>query len=126
MRIAEYPVMTAVLPDVLTRLTETQFDALCDFVFNVGAANFRQSQLLDAVNALEFHRIPGQLRRWVYAKKIKLPGLVTRREREIELFMLGVATTRGPIPADEELSPIDIYCEGRDSGACSTVPGARL
>ena len=106
MRIAEYPVLTEVSRDI--SLTQTQFDALCDFVFNVGAHNFRQSQLLVVINDREFHRVPDQLRRWVYADRKKLPGLVTRREREIELFMEGVTITRGPVPPNEDLSPIDI------------------
>lgn len=106
MKLAEHPVLMAVAPEI--ELTQTQFDALCDFVFNVGARNFRQSQLLAAVNANEFHRVPDQFRRWVYASKRKLPGLVTRREREIELFLEGVTLTRGAVPADEDLSPIDI------------------
>jgi lysozyme len=106
LRIAEHPVLTEVSRDI--SLTQTQFDALCDFVFNVGAQNFRQSQLLVVINDREFHRVPGQLRRWVFADGKKLRGLVTRREREIELFMEGVTITRGPVPADKDLSPIDI------------------
>jgi GH24 family phage-related lysozyme (muramidase) len=105
MRIAEFPVLMEVARDVA--LTQTQFDALCDFVFNVGAQNFRQSQLLVVINDREFHRVPGQLRRWVYAGNKKLPGLVIRREREVELFMEGVTITRGA-PPGEDLSPIDI------------------
>jgi GH24 family phage-related lysozyme (muramidase) len=109
MRIAEYPVLTEVSREVA--LTQTQFDALCDFVFNVGGQNFRQSQLLVVINDREFHRVPGQLRRWVYAGGKMLPGLVTRREREIDLFMEGVTITRGT-PANEDLSPIDIRTGG--------------
>jgi GH24 family phage-related lysozyme (muramidase) len=106
LQLAEYPLLLAISPQIV--LTQTQFDALCDFVFNVGARNFRQSQLLVAVNAGEFHRVPDQFRRWIYASKRKLPGLVTRREREIELFLRGVTLVRGPVAADEDLSPIDI------------------
>lgn len=130
LRLAEYPVLSAVTPDVLAKLTELQFDALCDFTFNVGAGNFRESTLLKAINAEEFHRVPGQLRRWVYASGKKLRGLETRREREIELFMADVRETRGPIPADEDLSPIDLRCEVADvtgsARACATAEGEQL
>ena len=100
------PVMASVAADL--DLTQTQVDALCDFVFNVGASNFRSSSLLRAINNSEFHRVPDQFRRWVYADGQKLRGLQKRREHEIALFMEGVSVTRGPVPADEDLSPVDI------------------
>jgi GH24 family phage-related lysozyme (muramidase) len=106
LRIAEYPVLTEVSGDI--ELTETQFDALVDFVFNVGSNNFRQSTLLKVINAGEFHHVPAQLRRWVNANGKKLRGLVTRREREIELFMEGVGLPRGEVTVDEDLPAIDI------------------
>jgi lysozyme len=107
LKIAEFPVLTEVSRDIV--LSQEQYDALVDFVFNVGATNFRQSTLLKVINAEEFHRVPEQLRRWVNAGGKKLRGLVTRREREIALFMEGVAPSRGAVPrVNEDLSRIDI------------------
>jgi GH24 family phage-related lysozyme (muramidase) len=104
LELAEYPVLTEVSRDI--SFSQAQFDALVDFVFNVGPRNFRESTLLKVINAKEFHLVPQQLRRWVYADGKRLPGLVIRREREAALFMEGVASPRGL--AEEDLPPIDI------------------
>lgn len=62
MRTAQIAVMVAVQPE----LSDGQFAALCDFVFNVGSGNFRRSTLLKVINAEEFDKVPFQFRRWVY------------------------------------------------------------
>lgn len=83
----------AVLSHTKITLTDGQFGALCDFVFNVGATNFSRSTLLKRINERSLASVPAELRRWVIAKGVKWPGLVTRREKEIELFFVG-----SPIP----------------------------
>ena len=87
-------------------LTDGQYAALCDFVFNVGHGKFRASTLLRRLNAGDFHDAPRQPRRWVFAGGKKLPGLVIRREREIELFLDGKAPSKGVSPDAGE--PVDI------------------
>ncbi len=89
-------------------LTDGQYAALCDFVFNVGSGNFRRSTLLKVVNAGDFDGVPFQLRRWVKAGGRELPGLVTRREREIELFFDGLPIARAAPPAGMDVEPVDI------------------
>ena len=74
---------------VTVTLSQQQFDALVSFVFNVGCANFARSTLLRLLNLGSYNAVPSQLARWVYANKIKLPGLVARRRREGELFQDG-------------------------------------
>ena len=101
---AERTVMTAVDVD----LTDGQYAALCDFVYNVGGGNFKRSTLLKVVNAGEFDGVPFQLRRWVKAGGRTLPGLETRREREIELFFEGIGIPRAAPLEGEDLSPVDI------------------
>lgn len=68
-------------------LTQGQFDALCSFVFNVGAAAFLGSTLLTRLNAEDYASVPEQLRRWTKAhdgtKLVVDPILVQRRESEI-------------------------------------------
>jgi lysozyme len=98
----------SVMSSVKVPLTDSQFAALTDFVFNVGGANFRASTLLEAVNANQRDRVPAQLRRWVLAKGKPLAALQTRREREIELFFAGLPKTREIPPPGENLSPVDI------------------
>lgn len=71
----------------LPELRVNQFDALVDFVFNLGIGNFKKSTLLKKiVNNPDDESIPDEFRKWVYAtvggKKVKLEGLVKRREWE--------------------------------------------
>lgn len=71
-------------------LTENQLSALVSFVFNVGGWNFRSSTLLRRLNEGKYDEVPFQMRRWIYARvhgeKVVLPGLVTRRDKEAELW----------------------------------------
>lgn len=102
MATAESTVATA----VTAKLSDGQFAALADFVFNVGSANFRNSTLLRVVNDGQTASVPVQLRRWVYAKGKVWPGLQTRREGEIDLYFEGIP--RPPAPPSQLTSPIDI------------------
>jgi lysozyme len=67
-------------------LNQNQFDALCDFVFNVGAGNFRSSTLLRLLNAGNYAGAANQFAVWNLAGGRVLPGLVTRRAAEAALF----------------------------------------
>ena len=97
---------STVVSAVTATLTNGQFAALADFVFNVGSANFRGSALLRVINAGQSDSVPVQLRRWVYAKGKAWPGLQTRREGEIDLYFEGLPHP----PASKEItSPIDIF-----------------
>jgi GH24 family phage-related lysozyme (muramidase) len=106
-----YSAHAAVARTITIKLTDGQTAALTDFVFNVGSANFRSSTLQKLVNASQFDGVPAQFRRWVMAGGKKLPGLVNRREGEINLFFDGVPRTmmkRLPTAAIENLPPVDI------------------
>jgi GH24 family phage-related lysozyme (muramidase) len=89
-------------------LTDGQFAALCDFVYNVGASNLRNSTLLQVINQGDFDRVPAQFRRWIIADGREIPGLKIRREREIILFFDGLPIPRAAARLGEDLSPIDI------------------
>jgi GH24 family phage-related lysozyme (muramidase) len=93
---------------VTSELTSGQHAALCDFTYNVGSGNLQRSTLLRYVNAGLIDRVPGQFRRYVLANGRKLRGLVTRREKEIELFFDDLTIPRSAPDPDEDLSPIDI------------------
>jgi lysozyme len=101
---SQYSVMTS----VRIRLTDGQFAALADFVFNVGSSNFRQSTLLTVVNQSEFDYVPDQFRRWILAGGKRWDALATRRDREIDLFFDGLPKKRGPVKRRFDLSQIDI------------------
>ena len=60
-----------------------QYDALCSFIFNLGIGNFKSSTLLKKIKAgAPTEEIQAEFKRWVYAKKKVLKGLVRRREWE--------------------------------------------
>lgn len=77
----------AVMRMVKVKLNANQIAALIDFVFNAGAGNFEISTVRKVINRGDFDSVPAQLMRWVYAKGVKLPGLVRRRRVEAELWM---------------------------------------
>lgn len=68
-------------------LTQGQFDALVSLVFNIGRTAFSRSTLLRKLNQEDYEGAAAEFPRWVYAKGKKLPGLVTRRNDEMELFL---------------------------------------
>lgn len=101
---AERGVMTL----VDTELTDGQYAALCDFVFNVGIGNFRSSTLRKRVNAGDHDRVAFEFRRWIFAGGKKLPGLELRREKEIVLYFEEMGIPRAaPLPGEDQ-TPIDI------------------
>jgi lysozyme len=101
---AQRTVMTA----VQVQLNDTQFAALCDFVYNAGPSNFKNSGLLRVVNAMQFDQVPVQLRRWVMAGGQEIAGLKSRRSQEIALFFDGQFVPRAAPSGPEGTSPLDI------------------
>lgn len=71
---------------VKVTLKQGQFDALVDFVFNLGSGRLASSTLLRLLNMGQYDRIPDELRKWIYGGGEKLPGLITRREAEAEMW----------------------------------------
>jgi GH24 family phage-related lysozyme (muramidase) len=117
---SEYTVMTAVTP----RLTDGQFAALTDFVFNVGSANFRNSTLLRAVNATQIDRVSAQFRRWVIAGGKPLHALQLRRDQEVDMFFEGIPKPKNVPKQGEDLSPLDIRT-GMPVGIASPAQGTQ-
>lgn len=71
---------------VTVDLSQGQYDALCDFVFNLGSGNFRTSTLLKKLNAGDYKGAATEFGRWTKAAGRTLPGLVKRRLEEAKLF----------------------------------------
>lgn len=82
----------AINRNVKVVLTQNQFDALSDFVFQYGETKFRNSTLLKKINENKLNEVPTEFAKWVKATNPKtgqletLKGLVTRRQRNIELW----------------------------------------
>ena len=74
------------------RLTQNQYDALISFMFNVGVGHFQSSTMFRKLQSGESEEsIVKEFGRWIYAtingKKAVLPGLVSRRDEEANMFL---------------------------------------
>lgn len=83
------PFATCVRKAVRVPLTNNQFTALVSFAYNVGEGDFLKSTLLKVLNNGHSDQVPEQLKQWVHGRATGnaiIPGLVNRRNAEIELW----------------------------------------
>lgn len=71
---------------VTVPLKQGQFDALVDFVFNLGAGNFQSSTLLRKLNAKDYAGAAAEFNKWNHAGGKVVAGLTARRQAETDLF----------------------------------------
>jgi len=76
---------------VAVPLSQSQFDALVSFVYNVGSGAFRGSTLLRVLNGGDYAAAAGEFNRWNRAGGMVLAGLVSRRAEESQRFAQGIA-----------------------------------
>ena len=69
---------------VLATEPERRLAAIVDFTFNLGAGRLQTSTLRQRINQRDWSEVAIQLRKWVYSGGKVLPGLLIRREVEIE------------------------------------------
>lgn len=70
------------------KLTQGQFDALIDFIFNVGTGNFIESSMYQLLKAkAKPLAVAEQFKRWVYANGNIQQGLVERRDWEYNKYL---------------------------------------
>ena len=67
-------------------LTQSQFDALVAWTYNLGPGALKESTLLRKLNEGDYKDAPYQIKRWNRAGGKVLDGLVRRREAEALLF----------------------------------------
>ncbi len=67
---------------VTIALTQGEFDALVDFVFNLGSGSFQHSRLLSAVQARDFEGAAAEFEKWDHAGGQVVAGLLRRRIAE--------------------------------------------
>ena len=75
---------------VTTDITQEEFDALVDFVFNVGAGNFNASTLIKKVNSGDIQGAANEFLKWDMAAGKHMAGLLKRRHAEAEEFLSGM------------------------------------
>ena len=76
---------------VTTDITQEEFDALVDFVFNCGAGNFNGSTLLKKINAGDMEGAAHEFEKWDMAAGKHMAGLLRRRHAEAQEFLSGIA-----------------------------------
>lgn len=77
---------------VKVSLTQGQFDALVDFVFNLGFSRLSKSTLLRYLNGGEYTAAGLELLKWDRVGEQEEPGLKARREAEFALWKGGSTT----------------------------------
>lgn len=90
--------VTCVNKSVKSSINQNQFDALVDFVFNLGCASFGQSTLLRDLNAGKIAAAAQQFLRWNKAGGKVVAGLTRRRQAEADLFNTPVPQAVAGIP----------------------------
>lgn len=76
-------------------LVQEEFDALVDFVFNLGRGAFAGSTLLRNLNAGNFAASAAQFDLWDHAGGQVVAGLLRRRQAETALFKQGLSPQNG-------------------------------
>ena len=76
---------------IISRISVGQFDALCDFVFNLGIGALKSSTLLRKLNQGDVKGAAEEFLKWdkAHVKEVlvALPGLTKRRAKEKERFL---------------------------------------
>ena len=68
-------------------LTQGEFDALTDWVFNLGSGSFEHSELLQLVNQRNFETAAADFEKWDMAGGQVVAGLLRRRQAEEAEFL---------------------------------------
>ncbi|HEX6865946.1 MAG TPA: glycoside hydrolase family protein [Caulobacteraceae bacterium] len=99
-------VIHAINEHTFTPLNRNQFDALCSFVFNIGAENYRHSAVLRRLNEGQMLQAAACMEMWrkadVGAERIVIDALVRRRAAEKLLFLTPID---GWMPAPTPVLP---------------------
>lgn len=78
---------TGVLRCVEVDMSQSEFDALVSFAYNLGVPNLKRSTLLKKFNEENRKGAAEEFMKWTRAGGNVLPGLVRRREAERKLFL---------------------------------------
>ena len=73
---------------VKVKLTQSQYDAVASFVFNVGEGAFKRSTMLYHINRSNYGVAANEFVKWVNAGGQRVNGLVKRRKAERRMFAM--------------------------------------
>ena|ERR1700744_2327463 len=83
-------VITCIDRLIRVTLTQNQFDALVCLIYNIGCNAFLHSTMLRLLNdGADANEVANEFDRWVYVNGQIDQALVTRRQKEKELFLGG-------------------------------------
>lgn len=89
--------------NVRAPITQSMFDAMCSFAYNVGPGAFANSTLLKDLNAGRYEDAAAGFLQWNKAGGQVLAGLTRRRNAEKNLFLAeGIPNIAGELPPQEE------------------------
>jgi lysozyme len=81
-----YRAFTAIASAIKVPLTDHETGAIMDFVYNVGAGNFRNSTLLRLINLGQYEAASQEFEKWDMAAGKVMAGLLRRRAAEAQTF----------------------------------------
>ncbi len=88
----------AVSAAVTVPLSQSQFDALVSFTYNLGAGALRSSTLLRKLNAGDYASAADEFGRWINNDGVPMEGLRRRRAAERAMFLSAQPVTVGERP----------------------------
>lgn len=86
MEVAMKPYVDAVNNNVKVPLTQSQFDALVSFTYNIGTGGFQGSSALRLLNQGDYSGAANAMKLWNKSGGQVVQGLVNRRNDEVALF----------------------------------------
>lgn len=102
-------------------ITQSMFDALCSFTYNVGGGNLRKSTLLKDLNGNKYLDCAAGFSIWNQAGGVVLQGLINRRTAEKDLFLAeGIPNSAGELPPQQEQANQDTQSAGGFNSADSS------
>jgi lysozyme len=72
---------------VTVPLSQGEFDALIDFIFQFGATKFAGSTLLRLLNARNYDAVPAEFAKWVNVSGVPNSGVMARRADDASTFL---------------------------------------
>jgi GH24 family phage-related lysozyme (muramidase) len=112
----------AVKRNVRALITQSMFDALCCFTYNVGSGNFAKSTLLKDLNTSKYLDAAAGFLQWDKAGGVILAGLTKRRIAEKDLFLNdGIPNSAGELPPSETTTTTTGTTTTTTSGATQSI-----
>ena len=103
-------------------MTDNQFGATTDFVFNCGVGEFNRSTARKLIVAGKLDAVPAEFQRYIFSKGQKMNGLVTRRAKETLLYNspdpVALATAAEASVTPDSVSTPRVWTSKPVIGAC--------